>query len=153
MRQFVAILEDDTPRIERMQAVLAESLPAYEVAIFADAQRMIDWLAGHMAAVVLVSLDHDLPIRTPEGLPIDSGTGRQVANYLASRPPTCPVIVHSSNPYFAPGMFFALKDAGWPCSRVYPSDDTAWIAITWGPEVVRYVEIGRERRAIGAAAG
>lgn len=99
-----------------MQAVLAESLPAYEVAIFANAQRMIDWLAGHMAAVVLVSLDHDLPIRTPEGLPIDSGTGRQVANYLASRPPTCPVIVHSSNPDSAPGMFFARRMQAGPAA-------------------------------------
>ena len=103
---------------------------------------MIAWLGEHLGRVILLSLDHDLPLRGPAGEAIDCGTGREVADFLASVPPTCPVIVHSSNNFFAPGMFFALKDSGWPCSRVYPSDNTAWIAASWADQVRQFVSDG-----------
>ncbi len=115
----VAILEDDPNRITAMRACLTETLPGAEVVVFDDARKMIAWLGQNLGEVVLIALDHDLPLRNHEGKAIDCGTGRQVADYLASVPPTCPVIVHSSNNFFAPGMSFALKDAGWPVSRVY----------------------------------
>ena len=71
-----------------------------------------------------------------------SGTGRQVADYLAAMPPTCPIIVHSANDQGASGMFFALKDAGWLCSRVYPCDDLIWIKSSWTARVRRYLDYG-----------
>jgi hypothetical protein len=92
--------------------------------------------------VVLISLDHDLPVRSRNGARIDCGNGRQVADYLASLPPTCPVIVHSSNDSCATGMFFALKDAGWPCRRVYPCEGYTWIGGAWAEEVRLYVRNG-----------
>ena len=52
------------------------------------------------------------------------------------------MIVHSSNTFFAPGMFFALKDAGWPVGRVYPCNDTAWIASAWAEKVRQYIRDG-----------
>ena len=139
MADQVAILEDDPNRIAAMRACLTESLPGIEVVVFEHAQEMIAWLDQHLGEVVLISLDHDLPLRDHEDQTLDCGTGRQVADYLALTPPTCPVIVHSSNGFSAPGMCFALKDAGWPCSRVYPCDDTAWIASVWAEQVGKYI--------------
>lgn len=98
---------------------------------------MIEWLCDRRGEVILIPLDHDLPIRQIEGQTIDSGTGRQVADYLATCDPTCPVIVHSSNNYFSPVMMFVLEDAGWPCRRVYPSDDLDWITSDWAEQARR----------------
>jgi len=133
--ETIAILEDDGTRIAAMESALANVLPTVPVSFFDNAQQMIDWLQRHLPEVILISLDHDLPLRGPAGQIIDCGTGRQVADFLASIAPTCPVIVHSSNQYCAPGMFFALKDAGWPCSRVYPCDDLSWIGGAWADQI------------------
>jgi DNA-binding NtrC family response regulator len=142
MPERVAILEDDPNRITAMRACLTETRPGVEVVVFEDAQEMIAWLGENLGEVVLISLDHDLPLRKNDAEAIDCGTGRQVADYLASVAPTCPVIVHSSNDNCATGMFFALTDAGWPCSRVYPCDDTAWIATAWAEQVRQYLRDG-----------
>lgn len=66
---------------------------------------------------------------------IDCGTGRQVADWLAAVPPTCPVIVHSSNEPCAAGMVATLADAGWPCRRLYPYGDLIWIEEAWAEAV------------------
>src|SRR5256885_15001425 len=102
--EVVVILEDDPARIAAMRACLTEVLPGTEIVVFEQAQAMIAWLGCNLAQVALISLDHDLPLLDQSGRAIDCGTGRQVADYLASLPPTCPVIVHSSNSFCAPGM-------------------------------------------------
>jgi len=84
----VAILEDDPNRITAMRACVTETLPGIEVVVFDDAREMIGWLGRNLGDVVLTSLDHDLPLRGHEGKTIDCGTGREVADYLASVPPT-----------------------------------------------------------------
>lgn len=142
MAERAAILEDDLNRVVAMRACLEAILPGVEIDFFSNAQEMIAWFGEHLGEVALISLDHDLPLRDDAGRSVDSGTGRQVADFLASLPPTCPVIVHSSNNFYAPGVFFTLKDAGWPCSRVYPCDDYAWIADAWADEIRRYVRDG-----------
>ena len=134
---LIAILEDDPERVNAMRACLAEAMLDVKVVVFDDAQRMIVWLCRHLSRVALISLDHDLRLRNVAGATIDCGTGRQVADYLASMSPACPVVVHSSNPSCAPGMFFALRDAGWRCSQVRPYDDLAWVRQAWTPEVLR----------------
>jgi hypothetical protein len=138
----VAILEDSSDRVEAMRRSLAEFLPGMECVVFEHSQRMIDWLGHHLGEVVLISLDHDLPLWTASGQAMDCGTGREVADYLASLAPTCPVIVHSSNDDCAAGMFFELERAGWPCRRVYPRDDVAWVGEAWSDEVRRFVRDG-----------
>ncbi len=105
MADTVAILEDDQNRITAMRTCLAETLPGIKADFFEDAQEMIAWLSEHLGNVILISLDHDLPLRNREGKTIDCGTGRQVADYLASVSPTCPVIVHSSNNFCAPECY------------------------------------------------
>lgn len=137
MPSIVAILEDHPGRVNEMRACLANALPGVGSVFFESASEMISWLGRNLGDVVLISLDHDLPVRSrgPSG---DCGTGRQVVDYLATLLPTCPVIIHSSNSVCAPGMFLALRDAGWLCGRVFPCDDLAWIATAWGEEVKRY---------------
>ena len=140
--EFVAILEDDTRRVTAMQACLARLLPAAQQVFFDEAGAMISWLGQNLGQVVLISLDHDLPLRDESGQTIDCGTGRDVVDYLATVPPTCPVIVHSSNIDRAPGMFFALKASGWPCIRVCPCDDLTWISAGWQDAVNRFASDG-----------
>ena len=137
MPQLIAILEDDPPRVAEMRDALAESLPNSQAVFFEQASEMIRWLGDHLAEVVLVSLDHDLPLRQVDGELIDFGTGRQVVNRLIAKPCTCAVIVHSSNVAAATGMLMALRDADWLTAQVIPRDDLAWIRRDWIPTVTR----------------
>jgi hypothetical protein len=93
----VAILEDDPGRAGAMRAVLASL--GVEHVIHDSAAAMNEWLAANLAKVRLLSLDHDLgPSREhADGGRLDPGIGREVADFLAARAPSCPVIVHSSN--------------------------------------------------------
>jgi NAD+-processing family protein with receiver domain len=141
--KIVAILEDDVNRIAAMRAGLAAVLPVPEIVVFEHAGRMIEWLRTYLVEVVLISLDHDLPLREVDGKMIDCGTGREVADFLRSLRATCPIIVHSSNDVCATGMFFALKEAGWPVKRVYPCGDLAWIESAWVATMLRLVHQGK----------
>ena len=88
----------------------------------------------HRRGTVLISLDHDLPcVRSPDGLADDYGTGREVADYLATVGSVCPVVVHTANSPAGDGMMRVLKDAGWSASRVRPIDDLRWIDVDWSP--------------------
>jgi NAD+-processing family protein with receiver domain len=137
-----AILEDTTDRIEKMRVCAATILPALELVFFGNAFEMIEWLNTHLNEVSLISLDHDLPLRDANGKSVDCGDGRTVADYLAGIPPTCPVIVHSSNADCAAGMFFALERAGWPTKRVVPVNDLVWVERDWIAELQRLVSAG-----------
>ena len=143
MPDYVAILEDDAARIAKMRERLADLLPRHEHVFFDSAIEMIAWLRDHLADVALISLDHDLPLHaTRDGAEIDCGNGRLVADYLATLPATCPLIVHSSNDHFAPGMVRVLRDAGWPLRRVYPHDGTAWVSKAWADELHTFIRNG-----------
>jgi hypothetical protein len=134
MPKFVAVLEDDADRLREMRACLADLLPQYQAIYFDNAFKMVRWLKTQLPQVVLISLDHDLPT---EG---DHGTGRQVVDFLAPLPATCPVIVHTSNEFFAPGMMKVLADGGWPYSRVYPHNDHNWIRQGWTDQIQKYIQ-------------
>lgn len=136
----IVILEDNELRILAMQECLRKilSTPVY---VTDNAFRMIDWLREHLHETALISLDHDLPLRS-ESHPVDHGDGRMVADYLAALPPTCPVIVHSSNDICATGMFCALHHADWPVSRVIPYDGESWIRVAWSEQIQKYRDLG-----------
>jgi len=106
---------------------------------FESALEMVAWLRTHQAEAVLISLDFDLPIeRNEDGVLIDNGDGAIVTEYLATVPPTCPIIIHSSNADGAFKMDSTLRAAGWPTVRVYPADDLAWIGDSWIGEVRKH---------------
>jgi hypothetical protein len=144
--KYVAILEDHRDRAAAMRRLLARELPHLNVVIFDASAEMIEWLERSLPDTVLVSLDHDLLPRRPPGGGDDSmkvvGTGREVADFLATYPCVCPVIVHSSNSHAVPGMIRELREARWVCSAVTPCDGISWIAGDWWAEVNLYRQRG-----------
>jgi hypothetical protein len=128
----IVILDDEPHRIDEMKRCLSKNLLGDNVVIFDNAPEMIAWLRQFASRANLICLDHDLgPNRTVGGLILDPGIGRDVADYLATIKPVCPVIVHTTNSLAAPGMKMILEDAGWSCYAVVPYDDVRWIREVW----------------------
>ncbi len=143
MAQTAAILEHNHNRILEMEAVLADVLPGVAHSFFDNSQEMIAWLKENLVDVVLLSLDHDLPIvQYRNGIRIDPGSGREVAEYLATIPPICPVIVHTINVQCGDGMEQVLNDSGWPTRRVNPFGEYEWIRKAWAREVQSLADDG-----------
>ena len=136
MSKFVAILEDDAERLAQMRICLGQLLPQYECVCFDDSSKMIGWLKEHLPEVVLISLDHDLPMEP------DHGNGRDVADWLSTYSPVCPAIVHTSNEFFAPAMMQVLADCGWHVERVYPHSDHHWVAVGWSQQIREFMQTG-----------
>lgn len=134
----IAILEDDPRRVRTMRRLLQRRFPALRIEVCDNAPDMIAWLRANRSTAVLIALDHDLgPDRESDGYRFDPGTGRDVTDFLATVPPSCPVVIHSTNSLAVPGMELVLADAGWTTSRIVPFDDLAWIRREWLPEVRR----------------
>jgi hypothetical protein len=128
----IVILDDEPRRIEEMKRCLAIHLPKCDVVCFDNAPDTIEWLINHSEVAKLICLDHDLgPNRQRHGAVFDPGTGRDVADHLASQTPTCPILVHTTNSLAAPGMELVLTDSGWRHLRVVPYNDLEWIGQVW----------------------
>ncbi|MEX0715570.1 MAG: cyclic-phosphate processing receiver domain-containing protein [Planctomycetaceae bacterium] len=129
---YVAILEDDDRRRQRMEELLPKVLPGYAAVFFDDAPGMVAWLEKHLGEVALLCLDHDLGPDRREGEAVfDPGTGRDVVDAIATHPPCCPVLIHTTNSYAAPGMVAALESEGWRVERVVPFSDLEWLDAVW----------------------
>ena len=138
---YMVILEDDERRAEAMCQQVRKRFPEVECIVFDNAPDMITWMKTSLSSIALLSLDHDLGAnRNRDGETFDPGTGRDVANYLTTQEPTCPVIIHSSNYVGATGMEFALEYAGWTHERVLPYDDLAWVESPWINMVEKFLE-------------
>jgi CheY-like chemotaxis protein len=128
----IVILEDNKDRQSVMRACLADRFYTFDVHFFDDARETIRFLDVHLADTLVISLDHDLELKAgPNGRPIDPGTGRDVAEFLAARTPSCPVIVATTNSPAAEAMEEVLRGAGWKTRRVVPFDDMHWIETDW----------------------
>lgn len=129
----ILILEDDARRRAAMVDMLADRFPQYDVEFFVAACEMLDHLNGaDWERVIAIGLDHDLELlAASEGEPIDPGTGRDVADFLAEREAVCPVVIHTTNAPAAVGMQSVLEDAGWDVHRVVPYGDLEWISEVW----------------------
>ena len=139
MVSFVAILEDNRARAASMRRVLLDLLPDANTIVFDAAASIIDWLNRYAGSTSLISLDHDL---YPSHNGSDPGSGRQVAEHLATLPCVCPVIVHTSNVEALPGMLRVLREANWTCSCVVPREDVTWVSTSWRNEVEQYLRRG-----------
>lgn len=150
MPMKIAILEDNAERQEFMRACIADRFYMYDARFYDDAGAMIDFLREHLVECLVIALDHDLELKPgSDGRCIDSGTGRDVADYLAKQAPTCPVIIHSTNADAVVGMKAVLKDAGWKTRRVIPSQETDWIRNDWFPALRRAI-VGPVKKQIKA---
>lgn len=129
---LIFLLEDNPARLARMLAVLRTAFPDHRVHVEDDCDAAIAFLRDNQPAIDLISLDHDLDsVPRDEDPPRDHGCGRPVADFLATQPPTCPVIVHTTNATAGDGMFYELKRANWPVFRVYPHDHHDWVDSDW----------------------
>jgi hypothetical protein len=143
-RKTIAVLDDDADRRRVMKACLENRLHAFYHVFFDNAPAMISWLGGHLEELALVSLDHDLgPNRKRDGVSWDPGTGRDVADFLASYRSQCPVVIATTNSLARPGMEMVLQDAGWKTRIVLPTADLAWVGADWLPVLTHEAEMGR----------
>jgi NAD+-processing family protein with receiver domain len=140
--EFVAILEDEASRLKGFNASITKLLPQVEVVCFDESKPMIAWLKQNLGDTLLISLDHDLPLRPMDGSLMDCGNGREVVEFMSTIPPTCPAIVHSSNNDAAQSMIIALNEAKWPCHRVFPYDGESWISTAWAEKVDMLIHNG-----------
>jgi Cyclic-phosphate processing Receiver domain len=126
---MIGILEDD---LDGRQVRFREALKDLGPAIYHDnAPDFLCWLGEHLASLRLLSLDHDLgPSRDLNGERFDPGEGMQIVDFLVTRPPACPIIVHSSNSDASQTMVRRLEEAGWPAERIVPWGDD-WIGTVW----------------------
>ena len=128
----IAILEDNQERQVAMRDCIEDRFSQYPVRFFATAAEMLWYLQLHLDEILAVSLDHDLEfIPGADERLFDPGTGRDVADYLATQPPTCPVVIHTTNCAAGVGMQQTLQDAGWRTVCVMPYGDLEWIPEVW----------------------
>src|SRR5258707_13482673 len=118
MAMKIVILEDNPERAATMRHCLADRFYQYDAQFFDDAAMMKDYLEVNLPETLLICLDHDLELKsTPTGESLDPGTGRDVADYLSSKTPVCPVVIHTTNSAAGQGMEAILKDARWKTFR------------------------------------
>ena len=137
MASTIVILDDEIDRLEEMTHVLSERLPEYDLVTFKNAPDIITWLRDNLSSAAIISLDHDLFPQSDEEP--DPGTGRDVADFLATQSPVCHVIIHTTNSLAAPGMELVLNDQGWTNSRVMPFNDLEWVTMWWIREVMDHL--------------
>lgn len=125
------LLEDNTERIAGFEAVLRELGESWQMHVWRDAPTMLAECEDCFHDAHLISLDHDLNFQP--GVTQDPGTGLEVAKFLASYSPFCPVIIHSTNTDRAWSMHNELRFAGWTVDRVGPIGDD-WIPKLWLPK-------------------
>jgi hypothetical protein len=132
MASKIVILEDNMDRKAAMRACLADRCSAFDVHFFDEADEAIRFLGENLPDTLVISLDHDLELKPgADGRCIDPGTGREVADFLATRAPACPVIIATTNSPAASTMEKVLRGAGWHTRRVVPFDDMQWIETDW----------------------
>jgi CheY-like chemotaxis protein len=150
MAPTIVVLEDNEDRIAAMRAVLQAKWPRYSVAMFETASGVIEFLKDALNDAIVISLDHDLELRPDgSGRMIDGGTGREVADYLASHKPVCPVVIHTTNSPAPVGMEMVLQEAGWKTYRVVPFDDLEWIPTDWKKAIGRAIKTMTRRQSSG----
>ena len=137
MPDVIAVLEDDQRRTDAMKEEIQKIFPGVHAAFFDNAPDVVGWLRDNLQSVCLLCLDHDLgPNRQRHGEEFDPGIGRDVADLLATREPSYPVLIHSSNEEGAYSMQFILEDgAGWSVERVAQFDDLTRIKAQWSGRV------------------
>ena len=125
---LILMLEDESDRLTRFDYVLSKLGEAVEWRHWRTAE---DFIAGFKSTdrpPGLICLDHDLFTDHPDDP--DPGDGRDVAEFMATQPPCCHVIIHSSNAHAADSMFFTLSDANWDVEKIAPLGQD-WIESYW----------------------
>lgn len=120
MPRALVLLEDSPGRVRAVEAWL-EAREDLLLVHRARAGELIEWLGAHLADAALISLDYHLGGGGP-----DAGTGLDVALWLSTREPVCPVLVHTSDHTAAGYVVQVLSDGGWSARAA------GFSAETWG---------------------
>ncbi len=136
---MLLILDDSLIRLASFELVVA-AVDRWTLKTWVDAPSMIREIDQYLEQAVLISLDHDLYKQTNEDS--DPGTGRDVAEYLSDKKPTCSVIVHSTNTDAAWGMYNTLQAVKWNVELVHHLDQENWIRDLWLPVALRLSQGG-----------
>ncbi len=132
MAHKIVILEDNKDRQEIMQRCLADRFYMFETHFFDESIAMIQYLQLHLNETVAISLDNDLELKSdPDGRMIDPGAGVDVAEFLATKTASCPVVIHTTNTNAAESIKSLLADSGWRTRRIVPFDGMNWIESSW----------------------
>lgn len=128
----IVILEDNAERRRLMRDAIVDRFPQYDLRFFITAGEAIVHLRENYDNLLAIVLDHDLDLIPVDGHRlIDPGSGRDVADFLASQPVVCPIIIHTTNGPAAVGMEAVLHDSGWKTYRVIPVGEFKWIPKLW----------------------
>jgi CheY-like chemotaxis protein len=132
MAMKIAILEDNLDRQTAMRACLSDRFYTFDTHFFDDSCEMVRFLETHLDDIIVIALDNDLELKPgPNGRCVDPGSGCHVAEFLATREPACPIVIHTTNSSAAVQMTKTLRAAGWTTRRVVPFDGMSWIATDW----------------------
>lgn len=132
MAMKIVVLEDNAERAAIMRACIADRFYMYDPHFFDEAGYAIRFLEEHLDETLVIALDNDLDMKVDAtGRCRDVGEGRQVAEFLATKKPVCPVLIHTTNSDAAVAMEESLRGAGWKTRRVVPFDDMKWIESDW----------------------
>ena len=135
----ILILEDNETRLLGFLRALSDTGSPLKVKVWNDAHTMMAEVDQYINDACVISLDHDLyPTDVDHD---DPGDGLDVARYLATFDPACPVIIHSSNADRSRVMQGELELAGWTCTMVGPFGE-GWVEKDWLPVVLRAVAAG-----------
>ncbi len=127
----IMILEDDHDRVRGFQNAVASLGSHFALRLWHDAPTMIEQCRDCLPDTCLISLDHDLaPLPGSES---DPGTGLEVAEFLSTHKPICPVILHTSNFERRWSMHNEFRFAGWRVEIVPPLGND-WIRGSWLPK-------------------
>jgi hypothetical protein len=149
----IAILEDNLDRQAIMRRCLTDRFYTFDARFFDNAPEMIRFLGSSLNDCIAIALDNDLEmIERSDGTLSDPGSGREVAEFLASREPVCPVIIHTTNTDAAAYSTELLKQAGWTTRRVIPFDDMNWIESDWFFSMRRAIVGPIKKQPSGSAA-
>jgi len=128
---MILILDDEQSRINGFKSAIKQ-LPNKQMKSWSNAPAMISEVKSFLPKAKLISLDHDLyklQASDPE-----SGTGRDIAEYLANHKAICPIIIHSTNIDASWGMYNVLVFSGWKVTMLHYTDKE-WFNLKWLPVV------------------
>ena len=120
------ILEDKPEARAEFERVASQM--GLRVKVWDDPELMRAECEKFFSDAALISLEHDVD-GSPETRSC-SGTGLDVAKFLAEKKPVCPVIVHTSNTDRSFSICNELRFADWRVDRVGPIGEK-WIEKYW----------------------
>ena len=134
---LILMLEDESDRLTRFDSAISKLGEAVEWRHWRTAEEFIAGFKSTDRPPGLICLDHDLFTDHPDDP--DPGDGRDVAEFMATQPPCCHVIIHSSNAHAADSMFFTLSDANWDVEKIAPLGQD-WIESYWWDTAIPWLK-------------